>query len=109
MQREVPMVSSQFIKWTPYTTTTQDHSCSPLLNDGRSNPQTYIINSRMDKKNIKEELYGKDYKTIGDHPNETYRLKLTEVLDNFDWAALGIAACGIVLFIHLMLMYIGKV
>ena len=105
MQREVPMVSSQFIKWTPYTTTTQDHSCSPLLNDGRSNPQTYIINSRMDKKNIKEELYGKDYKTIGDHPINAE----PKLLDNFDWAALGIAACGVVLFIHLMLMYIGKV
>ena len=108
MQREVPMVSSQFIKWTPYTPQPPNHSCSPLLNDGRSENQIYIINSRMDKKQ-KEELYGKDYKTIGDHPNETYRLKLTEVLDNFDWAAIGIAACGVVLFIHLMLMYIGKV
>ena len=61
------------------------------------------------KKTLKEELYGKGYKTIGDHPNETYRLKLTEVLDGFDWAALGVAAVGIVVFIHLMIMYIRGV
>ena len=53
----------------------------------------------MDNKKQKEELYGKGYKTIGDHPNETYRLKLTEVLDGFDWAAMGIAACGVVFLI----------
>ena len=58
----------------------------------------------MDKKQ-KEQLYSEDYKTInGDHPNETYtKLKLTEVLDNFDWAALGIAACGVVLFLHILI------
>ena len=93
MQREVPMVSSQFIKWTPYTTTTQDHSCSPLLNDGRSNPQTYIINSRMDQKN-KEELYGKDYKRIGDHPIQTF--------DGTDWVAIVIAIFAVIVFITLI-------
>ena len=61
------------------------------------------------KQKEKDELYGKGYKTIGDHPNETYtKLKLTEVLDNFDWAALGVAAGGIVVFIHLMIMYISR-
>ena len=61
------------------------------------------------KQKEKDELYGKGYKTIGDHPNETYtKLKLTEVLDGFDWAALGVAAVGIVVFIHLMIMYISK-
>ena len=61
------------------------------------------------KQKEKDELYGKGYKTIGDHPNETYKLKLTEVLDGFDWAAVGVAAVGIVVFIHLMIMYIRGV
>ena len=30
-----------------------------------------------------------------------------KLLDNFDWAALGIAACGVVLFIHLIINYKG--
>ena len=29
------------------------------------------------------------------------------LFDNFDWAALGIAACGVVLFIHLIINYGG--
>ena len=29
------------------------------------------------------------------------------LFDNFDWAALGIAACGVVLFIHLIINYRG--
>jgi hypothetical protein len=29
------------------------------------------------------------------------------LFDRFDWAALGIAACGIVLFIHLIINYKG--
>ena len=31
-----------------------------------------------------------------------------KLLDNFDWAAVGVAAVGIVVFIHLMIMYISK-
>ena len=56
------------------------------------------------KQKEKDELYGKDYKTIGDHPIDADPIKL---LDNFDWAALGIAACGVVLFIHLVINYGG--
>ena len=52
------------------------------------------------KKTLKEELYGKDYKTIGDHPIDANPIKL---LDNFDWAAVGIAACGVVLFLHILI------
>tara|TARA_Y100000590_G_scaffold144738_1_gene166380 strand:+ start:222 stop:410 length:189 start_codon:yes stop_codon:yes gene_type:complete len=62
----------------------------------------------MDNKNKIEELYGKDYKTIGDNPIDA-KLKLTNILDTFDWAALGVAVCGIVLFIHLVFMYIRGV
>ena len=48
----------------------------------------------------KDELFGKDYKTVGDHPIDTKPdIKL---FDKFDWAAIGIAACGIVFFIHLL-------
>ena len=31
-----------------------------------------------------------------------------KLFDNFDWAAMGVAAGGIVVFIHLMIMYISK-
>ena len=55
----------------------------------------------MIKQKDKDELYGKDYKTIGDHPIDAD----PKLLDNFDWAALGIAACGVVLFIHLIINY----
>ena len=59
----------------------------------------------MIKQKEKDELYGKFYKTIGDHPIDA-NIKL---FYNFDWAAIGIAACGVVVFIHLVVMYIGKV
>ena len=42
----------------------------------------------MDKKNIKE---------------------IEKLFDNFDWAAMGVAAVGIVVFIHLVVMYIRGV
>ena len=29
-----------------------------------------------------------------------------KLLDNIDWAAIGIAACGVVLFIHLIINYL---
>ena len=31
-----------------------------------------------------------------------------KLFDNFDWAAMGVAAVGIVVFIHLVVMYISK-
>ena len=54
------------------------------------------------KKNIKDIKTMYEHKeTIGDYPvNAKPDIRL---FDNFDWAALGIAACGIVLFIHLIL------
>ena len=52
----------------------------------------------MNKKQ-KEELYGKGYKTIGDHPIDAN----PKLLDNFDWAAIGIAACGIVFLINIIM------
>ena len=52
------------------------------------------------KQKEKEELFGKNYKQVGDYPLDAKpNIKL---FDNFDWAALGIAACGIVFFIHLL-------
>ena len=49
----------------------------------------------------KDELYGKNYKQIGDYPLDAKPdIKL---FDNFDWAALGIAACGIVLLINVIM------
>ena len=51
------------------------------------------------KQKEKDELYGKGYKTIGDHPIDADPIKL---LDNFDWAALGIAACGVVILIKVI-------
>ena len=70
------------------------HSYSPLLYDGLSNPQTYIINSTI--MNIK--------KNINNNKEDDIKL-----FDNFDWAAMGVAACGIVVFIHLVVMYIRGV
>ena len=60
------------------------------------------------KKNIKDIKTMYEHKeVIGDYPvNAKPDIRL---FDNFDWAALGIAACGIVVFIHLVVMYIGKV
>ena len=67
--------------------------------------QPFIINSTImikHKKNIKDIKTMYEHKeTIGDYPvNAKPDIRL---FDNFDWAALGIAACGIVLFIHLIL------
>ena len=55
------------------------------------------------KQKEKDELYGKGYKTIGDHPIDAN----PKLLDNFDWAAIGIAVCGVVFFIHLAVHIIG--
>ena len=58
------------------------------------------------KKNIKDIKTMYELKeVIGDYPlNAKPDIRL---FDNFDWAALGIAACGVVLFIHLILNYMG--
>ena len=55
----------------------------------------------MDKKE-KEKLYGKNYKTIGKYPLNTSPYDSIKLFDNFDWTALGIAACGIVLLIAII-------
>ena len=58
------------------------------------------LNERIEKMD-KEELYGKNYKQIGDYPLDAKPdIKL---FDNFDWAALGIAACGIVILINVIM------
>ena len=58
------------------------------------------------KKNIKDIKTMYEHKeVIGDYPlNAKPDIRL---FDNFDWAALGIAACGVVLFIHLVINYGG--
>ena len=56
----------------------------------------------MNKKQ-KEELYGKNYKQIGEYPLNASPYDSIKLLDNFDWAALGIAACGIVLLIYVIM------
>ena len=58
------------------------------------------------KKNIKDIKTMYEHKeTIGDYPvNAKPDIRL---LDRFDWAAIGVAACGVVLFIHLILNYKG--
>ena len=58
------------------------------------------------KENIKDIKTMYEHKeTIGDYPvNAKPDIRL---FDNFDWAALGIAACGVVLFIHLIINYRG--
>ena len=61
-----------------------------------------MINSKQEK-NIKTMYEHKE--VIGDYPlNAKPDIRL---FDRFDWAALGIAACGIVLFIHLIINYRG--
>ena len=54
------------------------------------------------KKNIKDIKTMYEHKeTIGDYPlNAKPDIRL---FDNFDWAALGIAACGIVLLINVIM------
>ena len=37
-------------------------------------------------------------KTIGDHPIDAN----PKLLDNIDWAAIGIAVCGVILFLSLI-------
>ena len=55
----------------------------------------------MDKKE-KEKLYGKNYKTIGEYPLNASPYDSIKLFDNFDWAALGIAACGVVILIKVI-------
>ena len=55
----------------------------------------------MDKKE-KKKLYGKNYKTIGEDPLDASPYDSIKLFDNFDWAALGIAACGVVLLIKVI-------
>ena len=42
-----------------------------------------------------------------EHKEQFKRKEDIRLFDNFDWAALGIAAVGIVLFIHLIINYRG--
>ena len=59
------------------------------------------------KKNIKDIKTMYEHKeVIGDYPLNA-KPDIIRLFDNFDWAALGIAACGVVLFIHLILNYKG--
>ena len=61
-----------------------------------------MINSKQEK-NIKTMYEHKE--VIGDYPlNAKPDIRL---LDRFDWAAIGVAACGVVLFIHLIINYGG--
>ena len=61
------------------------------------------------KKNIKDIKTMYEHKeVIGDYPVNAKPDRI-RLFDNFDWAAMGVAAVGIVVFIHLVVMYIGKV
>ena len=51
------------------------------------------INNKMDSKMKEHEQFKR---------KETIRL-----FDKFDWAAIGVAACGIILFIHLVIKLKG--
>ena len=70
------------------------------------NYTSFIINSRMinkskHKKNIKDIKTMYEHKEIiGDYPlNAKPDIRL---FDRFDWAALGIAACGVILLINIL-------
>ena len=57
------------------------------------------LNERIEKMD-KEELYGKNYKQIGDYPlNAKPDIRL---FDRFDWTAIGIAACGVIFLINIL-------
>ena len=49
---------------------------------------------KNNKKTLKEELYGKDYKRIGDYPIQTF--------DGTDWVAIAIAIFAVIVFITLI-------
>ena len=55
----------------------------------------------MDDKKEKKRLYGKTINK-GEDPLNTSPYDSIKLFDNFDWAALGIAACGIVLLIKVI-------
>ena len=69
-----------------------------------SDLQPFIINSRMikHKENIKDIKTMYEHKeTIGDYPvNAKPDIRL---FDTFDWAAIGVAACGIVILINVIM------
>ena len=65
-----------------------------VYNSTAADLQSIIINSTI--MNIK--------KNINNNKEDDIKL-----FDNFDWAAMGVAACGIVVFIHLVVMYIRGV
>ena len=60
------------------------------------------MDKNIKKTLIKEELYGKNYKQIGKYPLNTSPYDSIKLFDNFDWAALGIAACGVVILIKII-------
>ena len=51
------------------------------------------------------ELNDKMDSKMKEHKEQFKRKEDIKLLDNFDWAAVGIAACSIVLFIHLIINY----
>ena len=55
----------------------------------------------MDDKKEKKRLYGKTINK-GEDPLNTSPYDSIKLFDNFDWAALGIAACGVVLLIKII-------
>ena len=42
-----------------------------------------------------------------DTNNNKKKNNIIKLLDKFDWAAIGVAACGIILFIHLVIKLKG--
>ena len=86
MQREVPMASTQY----PHMDSTYTVK---VYNSTAADLQSIIINSTI--MNIK--------KNINNNKEDDIKL-----FDNFDWAAMGVAAVGIVVFIHLVVMYISR-
>ena len=67
--------------------------------------QPFIINSTImikHKKNIKDIKTMYEHKeTIGDYPvNAKPDIRL---FDTFDWAAIGVAACGVIIFINIIM------
>ena len=83
------MVSSQFPQMdSTYTVKVYNSTAADL--------QSIIINSTIMNTNKK--------KNINNNKEDDIKL-----FDNFDWAAMGVAAVGIVVFIHLVVMYIRGV
>ena len=56
----------------------------------------------MDDKKEKKRLYGKTINK-GEDPLNTSPYDSIKLFDNFDWVALGIAACGVVLLIKVII------